>query len=463
VLHGKVQLSFLLLQGGGEKQMRRLIFASAIGILAAIAAAATAIYYYERPSVLRVAVPRDSEDQAILTAAGLEFAKDKEAIRLKLVPVENLAESSRALEDGRADLAVVRSDIAMPPSGQTVLIMRRNAALLFAPAQSELRAVDDLGGHRIGILQPAAAGELDNHLLLDTALAQYDVQPASVERIALTLAELTQAVERNEIDAVFAVGVPGSDGLAEAVNAVATAGHGPPVFLPIAEAKAIAQRSPAFEGVEVVRGVFGGAQPKPAADFDTLGVSTRLVARSSLGNDVAGALTRLMLAARPAVATRIPIANRIEAPPTDKGAALPVHPGALAFLDDEEESFLDKYSDAFYIGAMCLSLLGTALATAAARLRPQPASETDRILRRLIELIASARKAEHGDSLDAYEEEADHLLGLALAPDVIHGMGVNRMGALDLALNQLRHIIGERRQNLAAPARPHFVPRIVRE
>jgi len=80
-----------------------------------------------------------------------------------------------------------------------------------------------------------------------------------VKRVSLSVSELARAIERKEIDAVFAVGVPGSDGLTEAVNAVAVAGHGQPVFLPIAEAKAIAQRSPAFEGIEVMRGAFGGA------------------------------------------------------------------------------------------------------------------------------------------------------------------------------------------------------------
>ena len=138
-----------------------------------------------------------------------------------------------------------------------------------------LRAIDDLSGHKVGILQAAPAGLVDNQLLLDTALAQYDVPSASVGRISLTLAELSRAVENKEIDAVLAVGVPGSDGLTEAVNTVAVAGHGQPVFLPIAEAKAIAQRSPAFEGAELMRGAFGGAQPKPAEDFVTLGVSTR--------------------------------------------------------------------------------------------------------------------------------------------------------------------------------------------
>jgi TRAP-type uncharacterized transport system substrate-binding protein len=443
--------------------MRRLIFGTFIGSLAVAAAAAAAIYYFERPSVLRIAVPRDSEDQAIMAAAALDFAKDLQDIRLKLIPVDSLAESSRALEQGHADFAIVRIDIAMPPSGQTVLIMRRNAAVLFAPAQSGLHAIDDLRGHRIGVLQSVPAGKVDNQLLLDTALAQYDVPPASVRRVSLGISDLTRAIEQKEIDAVFAVGVPGSDGLTEAVSAVAVAGHGAPVFLPIAEAKAIAQRSPHFEQVEVSRGAFGGAQPKPAEDFDTLGVSTRLVARNSLSNETAGEMTRLMLAARPGIAARIAIANRIEAPPADKGAALPVHPGALAFLDDEEQSFFDKYSDAFYIGAMCLSVLGTGLAAAAARLARHNTSDADKIVRRLIEITKAVRRAEHLGPLDDYEEEADELLALALAPDAVHVLSVNRMGALSLALNQVRHAIAERRLSLAAPVRAHFAPRIVRE
>jgi TRAP-type uncharacterized transport system substrate-binding protein len=444
--------------------MRRLIIGAIFGSLVAITACAAVIYYYERPTILHVAVPRHSDDQAILAAAALDFAANQEAIRLKLVLVESLADSGRALEDKHVDLAIVRSDTAMPPSGQTVLIMRRNAALLFAPAQSELSAIDDLRGRKVGILQEeSATGKGDNRLLLlDTALAQYDVPSTSVRRISVTLRELTRAVERKEIDAVFAIGVPGSDSLTEAVNAVAGASHGPPVFLPIAEARAIAQRSPAFEAVEIMRGAFGGAQPKPAADFDTLGVSTRLVARNSLGDDLAGALTRLMLAARPTIAAQIPIANRIEAPPADKGAPLPVHPGSLAFLDDEEVGFFDKYGDAFYIGAMCLSVLGTALA-ATARLTRNSGTGADKILRRVVELIRVARSAENAEILDSYEEEADELLALVLAPNVIHGLSANRLGALDLALNQLRHAIAERRHYLVAAVRTPFVPRLVRE
>ncbi|HET6376457.1 MAG TPA: TAXI family TRAP transporter solute-binding subunit [Methylocella sp.] len=444
--------------------MRRLVLSAIAAILAAITAAGGAVYYWQRPTILRVAVPRDSDDQAILASAAHEFAASRESIRLKLVPVETLAESSRALEDRRADLAVVRSDTAMPPSGQTVLIMRRNAALLVAPAQSKLGAIGDLQGRKVGILQgEPGAGRGDYRLLLDTALAQYDVASTSVSRVILTPDDLSRAVERKEVDVILAVGAPGSERLTNAVNTIASAGRGPPVFLPIPEAKAIAQRSPVFEGIEVVRGAFGGALPKPAADFDTLGVSTRLVARNSLSDEAAGALTRLLLAARPRIAARIPAANRIEAPAPDKDAPLPVHPGALAFLDDEEVGFFDKYGDAFYIGAMCLSVLGTALAAATGRLKHAVPTDADRVLGRVVELVKAARSASSAELLDSYAEESDELLGMALAPSVVHSLSANRLGALDLALNQLRNAIAERRLQLAGQARPHFVPRIVRE
>src|ERR1700731_3543933 len=125
----EIRSAFSCLKSGGENWMRRLIFGTIVGSLVAIGAVAGAIYYYERPTVLRIAVPRDSDDQAVMAAAAHDFAEARDGIRLKLVAVESFAESARALREGHADLAVGRSDLAMPPNGQTVLIMRRDAAV----------------------------------------------------------------------------------------------------------------------------------------------------------------------------------------------------------------------------------------------------------------------------------------------------------------------------------------------
>src|ERR1700730_5580147 len=174
--------------------MRRFVFVTIIGSVALIATAGVALDYFERPTILRVAVPRDSDDQAILAAATRSFAESREDTRLKVVTVGDLAQSAHALEEGHADLAVVRSDLAMPPRGQTVLIMRRNAALLMAPAQSGLHEIEELRGQRIGVLQGPSAGKGDNPLGLDSVLAQYDVPVNAVQRVFLTASEVSRAL-----------------------------------------------------------------------------------------------------------------------------------------------------------------------------------------------------------------------------------------------------------------------------
>lgn len=430
------------------------------GVALALVTAGASFYLYKRPTVLRVAVTRESDDHLVLAAAAHEFAQGHELVRLKLTPVDSLAESARAFEEDRVDLAVVRSDVAMPVSGQTVLIMRRNAAVLMAPAGSGLHGVEGLRGRRVGVIDAARAGRFGAHALLDAALAQYDVPPASVRRVPLTLAELPDALAGREIDVVLDIDTPGSHTLAEAVAAVARAGDGPPQFLPIEDARAISERMPNFEPAEILRGAFGGAQPKPSQNVATLGVSTRLIARHSLSNDVASELTELMLAARPALAAQQPIASRIEPPSTDKAAVLPVHPGTLAYLDDDEESFFDRYSDFIYIGAMLASLVGTAIAALAARFNQRRNTDLDEILQRLLKIISAARAATRSEQLDALEADADSVLAQTLAHDWSHALSGARAGAANLALTQARLAIADRRVCLGAP-RAVFAPRLV--
>jgi hypothetical protein len=85
------------------------------------------------PSVLRVAVgPVASEDARLIAAAGQYLAREHEPIRFKIVAVDGEAESAKAVDEGRADLAVVRTDVAMPEKAQTVAIMHRDAVVLTA-------------------------------------------------------------------------------------------------------------------------------------------------------------------------------------------------------------------------------------------------------------------------------------------------------------------------------------------
>ena len=186
------------------------------------------------------------------------------------------------------------------------------------------------------------------------------------------------------------------------------------------------------------------------------------MARASLRDSVAADLTRLLFSERLSIAQIAPLANQIEAPSTTKGGALPVHPGAAAYLDDEEKSFFDQYSDFVYIGAMLVSVVGSGLAALASRMSSVRHTEFDRLLERLLQILKSARSADRLDELDDLEQEVDEILVSGVADRRVHGIDSHGMVALTLALDQARQAVRERRALLErAPQRLIEVPRIV--
>jgi TRAP-type uncharacterized transport system substrate-binding protein len=444
--------------------MRHLIFGGLAAGLGLVALIGLATFLYERPTVLRVAVARDSEDQAILAAAAQKFAHEHDSIRLKLMPVDNPGDAAKLFEQGHSDLAVVRTDIAMPADGLSVLIMRKDLVVLIAPPGSQLHAVGDLKGHRLGVLNSTPlTTERGRSSLIDTIFAQYDVPRASVTTLPLNVNGVQQALQQKRVDALLVVGVPDNQVVTKVIAAVSAMGDGEPVFIPISEAKAIAERSPFYGSSDVVRGLFGGTPPRPSETFETLSVGTRLVAQSTIKDDTITALTKLLLTVRPVLALHNPVANRIEAPSTNRGEALPVHPGAAAYIDDEEESFFDKYSDAIYIGALCLSALGSAAAALASRLNVRPNNEDDVVLQRLLAIVKASREAD-AKAVEALEAEADDLLATALAPEAMRlKTEAQRITALGLAFEHARHALRDRRQTVAVPARTTFEPRVIRD
>lgn len=431
--------------------MRRILLGMVAGGLALVAGLAGAVYWYERPTVLRVGVTRDSEDQKVIAAAAQIMSRERESVRLRIIGLDSPAAAAAAFDAGEVDLAVTRTDINMPKSGLTAVIMSRSPAVIFTPAATQIASVNDLKGKRVGIVIPRRDANA-NVRLFEYILSRYNLTGDMVARTALTLDELPGAIAEKQIDAVFAVGPPGFGLLADAVNVVGAASDSALVFIPMNEGRAIAQLSPTLEAFEMPRGTFGGAPPRPARDVTTISVSTRLVAREKLSDSIVSDITRVMFTRRPTIAVSAPSANLMEAPPTAKGSALPTHPGAAAWIDGEEESFLDKYGDYFYIGAMVLSVIASAAAALASRITAVNSARIESIfeemLGKLLEFISRARESGSRSELDLLEREADDLLGSALRGGGGRGLDTHRIAALGLGLDQLRAAINVRRRQL---------------
>ena len=144
------------------------------------------------------------------------------------------------------------------------------------------------------------------------------------------------------------------------------------------------------------------------------------------------------------------MANHIEAPETDKGGVLPTHPGAAAFIDGEEETFFERYSDMIYIGAMIGSVLISSIAALASRLAVRGYERFDLLMEHALTILKAGREAVDAPTLSRLELEIDEILTQSLASGA--KLDGHQLAALTLAIQQARLAIADRRAEIAPGA-----------
>ena len=90
-----------------------------------------------------------------------------------------------------------------------------------------------------------------------------------------------------------------------------------------------------------------------------LSINHLIIAPKSLSDTAVAAFARQLFTNRQQLAREMPTASQIEKPDTDKDAALPAHAGAAAYIDGNERTFLEKYTDYIWFVILVLSGLGS--------------------------------------------------------------------------------------------------------
>jgi hypothetical protein len=185
------------------------------------------------------------------------------------------------------------------------------------------------------------------------------------------------------------------------------------------------------------------------------------VAPKSLSDTTVGAFTRALFQVRPALARDDPAALKIQKPDTDKDSAIPAHPGAAAYIDGTERTFLDKYSDYFWGAILLLSVLGSGAAWLRHYVKRDERNITTLHRDKLLSAIAQARKTNSLEELDALQEEADEFLRETLECYDDGAIEEGDLSAYGLVLEQFHHAVADRRAVIAAsPAASTDLPRV---
>src|SRR6266446_2104078 len=138
-----------------------LILAAGIFLFGATAGT---LYLVLRPVTLRIAVgPPGSDDQKLIQALAQTFARDRSPVRLSPITTEGATESIALFTASKTDLAVARGDLNLPANAESVAVVRKNVAVLWAPSglppkgskkqpAPKIKGIDGLVGYRVGVI-----------------------------------------------------------------------------------------------------------------------------------------------------------------------------------------------------------------------------------------------------------------------------------------------------------------------
>jgi len=440
---------------------RRYAWLIVLGIMLTASLLGAVAYYAFRPVTLRIAVgPSGSDDARVIQTIAQAFARDRAYIRLRTVITDGAQGSAEAIEANKVDFAVVRGDVNVPKNVAAVATLRKNVAVLWAPTPPKTKVskktkdpaitkIDDLVGRRVGVIGRTQA----NVNMFKIVLEQYGLSIDRIQIVQIGTSEVSEVMRKGSADAFFAVGPASSRITAEAI-ATSTREIGPPNFIAIEAADAIVQKHPVYEAMEINAGAFGGAPPKPEDAIKTLGVAHHLVARKALSESKVTDFTRQLFSVRATIINELPHAASLETPDTDKDASIPAHPGAAAFVDGEEKSFLERYSDLIWWSLMGLSALSSIGAWFAGKFSKDTGSKPMQIRAELLDLLAAVRSAASSDELDVLQASADEILRAALKEIDGESMDDASISAFSMVLQQVHTAIADRRSVLATAPPP---------
>jgi hypothetical protein len=124
---------------------------------------------------------------------------------------------------------------------------------------------------------------------------------------------------------------------------------------------------------------------------------------------------------------------------------IPVHPGAAAFIDGEEKTFLDRYSDYIWWALMGLSAMGSLGAWFASYLKKDERNVNSSLRDRLLDMLARARQSDSTEELDQMQAEADDILRETLHCFEHGAIEEGTLTAFNIALEQFHNAVADRK------------------
>jgi TRAP transporter TAXI family solute receptor len=431
-----------------SRTRKEILYAVAILSFVGLVVAGTAAYWYMmRSSQFRVAVlGHNGSEYTLIDAFSTALRDTGSAVSVAPVSFETYQEAAKALQGGRVSLAVLRPDIVLPDNGMTVAILREEALIVAAPTVRKISDIADLAGKRLALVDMQ---DPDRDLML-RVLALYEINENNLRLSRVAASQVPSLVKARQIDAIAFLATPVSSEAGALIRSFARATGGEIHILPIDEAEAMSLRMPVFTTMKIPAGAFGGRPKQPGEELTTIGVSYRLMAASKVDRGPISELTAQLFRLRSRISNATATINSLKAPDPDSAtsAALPVHPGAVDYLNREQLTFMDRWGDWLWLGLFAGGGVTSAMAWVGQFFVRRKREAVDEVLEQLSALLGKARKCSNSEELEKVTLALDELVRQSVRFTRKGLTNTRTMSALMLAIDSTRAAISDRRRSI---------------
>ncbi len=371
------------------------------GIGAVVLALTMAYRVYLEGTVRTLTVaagPADGEAFAI--AEAIAEVTELYAPNLDVVILETSGsrQNNELLEGDIVDLALSQANVTPASTARLVATLYPDAFQLVARDGSGVERVADLRGRKVAV-PPRGSGQHESFWFL---MSHYGIDESDIEALPMSSESANWAMLSAAVDAVFRVRAPGNASIRELVR------DNPSHLIPVDQAAAMRLRSPAIDAGIIPKGSYRGEPPLPEQDLLTAVVLRLLVADDQVPDEVVQDLTELLFQRRRELVIRTPLAGFIAAPDRAVGTFIPVHEGAQRYYDRDQPSYIQENAEPLALGLTLFVLLGSGLLQLTTSRRRR---RIDRYNNDVLVLYSEARGTRDPAELHVYRERLMSILG----------------------------------------------------
>ncbi len=292
---------------------------------------------------------RNGQDYAFGQALAKVVAKHCPQIQIEVLATKGSLENLELLEEKKVQLAILKRDTTLTPSTKAISFLFPEMFHLIAHQKSGIGKVSDLKGKRIALMPKGSS----SYALFWPLSQHYGLTETDFQAVSLLPEQAHAALLQGKVDALFRVIALGNPAVSQLLQNSQTQ------LVPIGQGAALQLFQPTLETSQIPKGTYNGEIPIPIEDLPVVAVRAMLVTNQDMEPSIIHEITRLLFEARDELVKENPQAAMIEQTEPLRNLGLSFHPGAKAYYNQNQPSFIVEYAEPLglllSISVLCVS------------------------------------------------------------------------------------------------------------